>query len=80
MTRPMSKTMIKKRFTPMYRHSSLLKILEFIRKERVVTTGEVAEFLRVSWNSADSWLKDLAIDGKVERIKKEGGLNLWLKK
>lgn len=55
-----------------------LKILSFIKKQRVVTTGEVAEYLKVSWNSADSWLKDLALDEKVERIKKEGGLNLWL--
>lgn len=68
------------RSKPMVNHTLSVKILEFVKKERVVTTGEVAEFLNVSWNSADSWLKDLALEGKLERIKKEGGLNLWLKK
>ena len=64
----------------MTNHSSYIKILSYIKKEKVVTTGEVAGFLDVSWNSADSWLKDLVIEGKIERIKKNGGLNLWLKK
>ena len=56
------------------------KILGFIKKNKVVTSYEVAEFLKISWNTADSWLKELLIEGKVERIKKKGGLNLWLLK
>lgn len=59
------------------------KIIGLIRKERIVTSYEVAGFLGVSWNTADSWLKELLIEGKVERVKKKssaykGGLNLWL--
>lgn len=53
------------------------KLLRFIKEKRVVTSSEVAKYLKVSWNTADSYLKDLVIDGKVERIKKEGA-NLWL--
>ncbi|MDO8509391.1 MAG: winged helix-turn-helix transcriptional regulator [Nanoarchaeota archaeon] len=55
------------------------KILEYIKKNRVVTSSEIAKLLKISWNTADSYLKDLVIDGKIERIKKEG-VNLWMKK
>lgn len=55
------------------------KIIEFIRKNRVVTSSEIAKLLKVSWNTADSYLKELLIEGKIERIKKEG-VNLWMKK
>lgn len=55
------------------------KIAELIKKRKVVTSSEVAQFFDVSWNTAESYLKDMAIDGKVERIKKEG-VTLWLKK
>ena len=55
------------------------KMIDYIEKSRVVTSSEIAKFLKVSWNTADSYLKDLAIEGKIERIKKEG-VNLWLKK
>ena len=55
------------------------KILDFIREKKIVTSNEVAKFLKVSWNTADSYLKDLLIENKVERIKKEG-TTLWLKK
>ncbi|MBU0466854.1 MAG: hypothetical protein KJ718_02340 [Nanoarchaeota archaeon] len=55
------------------------KILGFVRKERIVTSFEVAKFLKVSWNTADSYLKELLIERKVERIKKKG-TTLWLKK
>jgi Mn-dependent DtxR family transcriptional regulator len=55
------------------------KILDYIEEKRVVTSSEIAKFLKVSWNTADSYLKDLVIEGKIERIKKEG-VNLWLKK
>ncbi len=55
------------------------KILDFVDKNKVVTSSEIAKFLEVSWNTADSYLKDLVIDGKLERIKKEG-VNLWIKR
>ena len=53
------------------------KIIEFIKKKKVVTSSEVAHLLVVSWNTADSYLKDLALEGKLERIKKKG-VTLWL--
>jgi len=55
------------------------KILDYIEEKRVVTSSEIAKFLKVSWNTADSYLKEILIEGKIERIKKEG-VNLWLKK
>ncbi len=55
------------------------KILEFIRKEKVVTSSDVARFLKVSWNTADSYLKDLVIEKKIERLKKKG-VTLWVLK
>lgn len=55
------------------------KLIEFITKSKVVTGSEVAKFLKVSWNTADSYLKELLIEGKAARIKKEG-VNLWMKK
>jgi predicted HTH transcriptional regulator len=53
------------------------KILEHIKEKKVVTSSEIAKLIKVSWNTADSYLKDLVIEGKVERIKKEG-VNLWI--
>lgn len=53
------------------------KILDFIKKSKVVTSSEVAKHFKVSWNTADSYLKELLIERKAIRIKKEG-VNLWL--
>jgi Mn-dependent DtxR family transcriptional regulator len=53
------------------------KILSFIKKEKVVTSSDVARFLKVSWNTADSYLKELLIERKVERMKKKG-VTLWI--
>ncbi|MBT3642992.1 DUF977 family protein [archaeon] len=55
------------------------KIIELIRKERVVTSSEVAGHLKVSWNTAEKYLLELIIEGKIERIKK-AGVTLWLLK
>lgn len=55
------------------------KILKLIEKEKIVTSSEVARNMKISWNTADSYLKELLIEGKVERVKKEG-TTLWLKK
>ena len=61
------------------RSHSLKKLMDLIVKERVVSSSEAAKHIKVSWNTADSYLKELLIEGKVERIKKEG-LTLWMKK
>ena len=53
------------------------KILKFLRKNKVVTSSELAEFLKVSWNTADKYLLELALDKKIVRIKKQG-VNLWM--
>jgi len=55
------------------------QIWKIFNKNRIVTSSEIAKFLKVSWNTADSYLKELVIEGKLIRIKKEG-VNLWLKK
>jgi Mn-dependent DtxR family transcriptional regulator len=53
--------------------------MNYLQKEKVVTSSEIAKVLKVSWNTAESDLKELLIEGKIERIKKEG-VTLWLKK
>jgi len=55
------------------------KILSFIKKERVVTSSEVAEHFKISWNTSDKYLLELLVEKKVIRIKKKG-VNLWLMK
>ena len=55
------------------------KILELIRKEEIVTSSEVAKFLKVSWNTAESYLKELLIENKLRRKKKDG-TTLWMRK
>jgi len=55
------------------------KVLEFIRKKRVVTSSEVAKYLKISWNTAEKYLLELIIEGHIEKIKKEG-VNLWMLK
>ena len=59
-------------------HNSL-KIVEFIRKNRVVTTSEVAAHFKISWNTAEKYLLEAALEGKVLRLKKQG-VNIWLLK
>jgi len=55
------------------------KILEFMKKNKVVTSSEIAKYLNLSWNTADKYLLELVIDKKIERIKKTG-VNLWMLK
>jgi len=55
------------------------KILAFLRKEKVITSSELAEHLKVNWNTAQNYLLRLLIDGKVIEKKKKG-VNLWLGK
>lgn len=53
------------------------KIIDFIKKEEVVSSSDVAKFLKISWNTAEKYLLELALEGKVRRKQREGG-NLWL--
>ncbi|MEK6844027.1 MAG: hypothetical protein AABX83_01225 [Nanoarchaeota archaeon] len=55
------------------------QVNNLFKKNVIVTTSEVAKLLKISWNTAESYLKDLVIDNKLRRIKKEG-VNIWLKK
>jgi len=61
----------------MDKHNWEKEVIRFIRKEKVITSSELAKRLKVSWNTAEKYLLELAISGKVERIKKQG-VNLWL--
>jgi len=53
------------------------KILDFVKKQKIVTSSEVAKYLKVSWNTADKYLLELVIDGKIQRIRKVG-VTLWV--
>ena len=55
------------------------KIIDLIRKNRVVTSSEIAKELKISWNTAEKYLLELVIEGKIEKIKKLG-VNLWVLK
>ncbi len=55
------------------------KILKLLEEKKVITSSELAKFLSVSWNTAQNYLMELALDGKIIRIKKEG-VNLWMLK
>jgi|TARA_B100000315_G_scaffold126024_2_gene115741 predicted HTH transcriptional regulator len=55
------------------------EILNFSRKDKVVTTAEIANKLDISWNTAERHLLELTLDNKFERLKK-AGVNLWILK
>ena len=55
------------------------EILKFLKRNKVVTSSELAGFLKISWNTADKYLLELTLEKKVERIKKQG-VNLWMLK
>ena len=54
-------------------------IIALIKKEKVITSSELAKYLKINWNTADKYLMELAMSDEVERIKKEG-VNLWILK
>ena len=60
-------------------HNKEKEILKLLRERKIITSSELAKFLKISWNTADKYLLELAFSGKIERIKKQG-VNLWLKK
>lgn len=55
------------------------RILRFVKENKVVTSSELAKFLKISWNTADKYLLELALENKIQRIKKQG-VNLWMLK
>jgi len=60
-------------------HNIKNKILDFAKKDRVITTTEIANEFRISWNTAEKYLLELTLDNKFSRIKKVG-VNLWVLK
>ena len=58
-------------------HNFERKILDFAKKDKVVTTAEIAKHFDISWNTAERYLLELALDRKLDRLKKEG-VNLWI--
>jgi predicted HTH transcriptional regulator len=60
-------------------HNIRQEILKFVKENRVVTTSELASRFKISWNTADKYMLELVIEGKVDRLKK-AGVNLWLLK
>jgi predicted HTH transcriptional regulator len=63
--------------THMKPHKIKLKIVDFISESRAVTTSEVASKFKKSWNTAEKYMLELALDGKIIRLKKSG-VNIWL--
>ena len=55
------------------------KLVQLLKDQRVVTSSDAARFLKVSWNTADNYLKELLIEGRVERLKRQG-VTLWVLK
>ena len=60
-------------------HNLKQKILEFAKKDRVITTSEISSEFKLSWNTAEKYLLELTLDDKFRRIKK-AGVNLWVLK
>lgn len=54
-------------------------ILKFMKNTNITTTSEVSGKLGLAWNTAEKRLLELALENKVERIKK-AGVNLWVLK
>ena len=55
------------------------KILKLFKKNNILTTSEIYKELNIQWSTAEKYLLELALDKKVERIKKTG-VNLWMLK
>lgn len=60
-------------------HNLKKNILDFARKDRVITTAEIANHFDISWNTAERYLLELTLDNEFKRIKK-AGVNLWVLK
>lgn len=53
------------------------EIANYIKMTRIVTSSEISKKFNISWNTAEKYLLELVIEGKIEKIKKEG-VNLWI--
>ena len=60
-------------------HNLKEKILDFAKKDRVITTSEISTEFKISWNTAEKYLLELTLDNKFKKIKK-AGVNLWVLK
>ena len=60
-------------------HNLKHKIMNFSKKDRVITTTEIANEFKISWNTAERYLLELTLDNKFKRVKK-AGVNLWVLK
>jgi predicted HTH transcriptional regulator len=60
-------------------HNIKKALIEFTKKNRAVTTSEIASHFKLSWNTAEKYLLELVIDGEIVKLKKTG-VNLWLPK
>jgi len=69
----------KDRYLLMKSHNLKDKILDFAKKDGVITTAEIANRFGISWNTAEKHLLELTLDNKFKRIKK-AGVNLWVLK
>lgn len=58
-------------------HNLKKKILEFAKKDKVITTAEIAKEFEISWNTSEKYLLELTLDNKFRRIKKLG-VNIWV--
>jgi ribosomal protein S25 len=53
------------------------EVMKLVEKTKVVTTSEIADEFRVSWNTAEKHLLELALENRITRMKK-AGVNLWV--
>jgi predicted HTH transcriptional regulator len=60
-------------------HNFKKKILDFAKKEKIITTAETANHFQISWNTAEKYLLELTLDNNFKRMKK-AGVNLWVLK
>ncbi len=60
-------------------HNLKARILKFAKKDGVITTAEIASEFKVSWNTAEKYLLEMALDNRLKRVKKAGA-NLWVLK
>ena len=67
------------RYLLMILHNLKGGILNFSRKDKEVTTAEIANKFDISWITAERYLLELTLDNKFERLKK-AGVNLWILK
>ena len=61
------------------RYSLTNQIYNLLKKEKIVTSSEIAKIFNLNWNTADKYLLELVVQSKIQRIKKQG-VNLWLLK